>query len=888
MKLKNYFLFALMILIISMCVTCVAANDNLTDEAPLTGSADLPDMQHANQSTFKDLNNVINSSSNYISLSENYTYSADVDGDFKGGILIDRQITIDGNGYVIDGNNKAAIFKVSSDNVVLKNINFINSNSEAIVWEGVNGTIFNCNFTNNSDSMRGIIAWEGGFGSIVGCNFIDNSAKCFGSAIYWNSNNGKLINSNFLNNFASNKGTVFWRGNNASIHNCSFINNGNFVYCLKQAKVVLDYEDDCTQVNPYSNPLIRDLYFYYGGAVYYEGNDASISNCHFINNSAYEGGAIYFIGNLSCVNLVFLNNSCVNKGGAIYCKNSQYLSITNSTFINNSPQYLFNNSEMSILELDNIIFDYWYDITGNSFNALSNLINITPEASTLTLDKDYEYTNGTNKGILINKSITIDGAGHTLNGNRLSRMFNITADNVTIRNINFVNGNAFGRYGGIAGGGAIYLCGDNGFIENCTFTNNTGYGIEDDPYDKEETVVTEDGTIIHWINVRPMGSKTNEGGAIVWNGTNGTVSKCIFTNNAVGYANAGGAICWRGDNGTVTGSQFYRNDALCGSAIAWIGDNGKIFSTTIANSTFYDGGLYWFGHNGTVRNSILLNSAYKSSFGPSDADVDVDYNFWGDTIEHPNQEIKSDNVNNWLVMKFTHNGEFVKKGQKILIEYDITTLIGKNGKISTYDALVNKSGQFEYIVPKSGFLDIRLINGNINVSIDTKEVIKSGNLNKYYSKKTSFSVKVYDMFGLIVGKKVKFTINAKDYFATTNKNGIATLKINLKPGTYTVYSSYGKVIVKNKITIKKTLITKNVSKKVKKTGKFTVKVLNSKGKAYAKQTVKIKFKGKTYKIKTNKKGIATFKIPKNLKVGKYVIKTTYNGLTVSNKIVVKK
>lgn len=52
--------------------------------------------------------------------------------------------------------------------------------------------------------------------------------------------------------------------------------------------------------------------------------------------------------------------------------------------------------------------------------------------------------------------------------------------------------------------------------------------------------------------------------------------------------------------------------------------------------------------------------------------------------------------------------------------------------------------------------------------------------------------------------------------------------------------------------------------------------------------VKVKFKGKTYKLKTNSKGIATFKIPKNLKKGKYTIKTTYNGLTNSNKIIVKK
>ena len=114
------------------------------------------------------------------------------------------------------------------------------------------------------------------------------------------------------------------------------------------------------------------------------------------------------------------------------------------------------------------------------------------------------------------------------------------------------------------------------------------------------------------------------------------------------------------------------------------------------------------------------------------------------------------------------------------------------------------------------------------------------------------------------------------------------LKFKLKPGTYAVTSKYAKVSVKNKIVIKKSIITKNVSKKYKKAKKFTVKVLNSKGKPHAKQTVKIKLKGKTYTAKTNKKGIATFKLPKKLKVGKYTIKTTCKGLTISNKLTVKK
>ena len=43
-----------------------------------------------------------------------------------------------------------------------------------------------------------------------------------------------------------------------------------------------------------------------------------------------------------------------------------------------------------------------------------------------------------------------------------------------------------------------------------------------------------------------------------------------------------------------------------------------------------------------------------------------------------------------------------------------------------------------------------------------------------------------------------------------------------------------------------------------------------------------------YYLKTNKRGIATFKLSKNLKAGKYTIKTTCNGLTNSNKITVKK
>ena len=59
------------------------------------------------------------------------------------------------------------------------------------------------------------------------------------------------------------------------------------------------------------------------------------------------------------------------------------------------------------------------------------------------------------------------------------------------------------------------------------------------------------------------------------------------------------------------------------------------------------------------------------------------------------------------------------------------------------------------------------------------------------------------------------------------------------------------------------------------------------------KTVALKFNGKTYKVKTNKKGVATFTIKKSvlnkLKVGKkYTYKVTYMKDSVNRKITVKK
>ena len=94
--------------------------------------------------------------------------------------------------------------------------------------------------------------------------------------------------------------------------------------------------------------------------------------------------------------------------------------------------------------------------------------------------------------------------------------------------------------------------------------------------------------------------------------------------------------------------------------------------------------------------------------------------------------------------------------------------------------------------------------------------------------------------------------------------------------------------ISNKIIVKKTLITKNIKVKKGKTIKFTAKLLNKNGKVLKAKKITFKFKGKTYKAKTNKKGIASIKIKNKYKSGKYSVITRYKEIKIKNTVNIKK
>ena len=104
-----------------------------------------------------------------------------------------------------------------------------------------------------------------------------------------------------------------------------------------------------------------------------------------------------------------------------------------------------------------------------TFTTLQDLINNTQDKY-FVLKGDYIYDDtqdsALKKGIIISKdNFILDGNGYTIDANLSARIFNVTGKNVTIKNINFKNGQSPDYDGG------ALLLESNATIINCNFTN---------------------------------------------------------------------------------------------------------------------------------------------------------------------------------------------------------------------------------------------------------------------------------------------------------------------------------------------------------------------------------------------------------------------------------
>ena len=164
-----------------------------------------------------------------------------------------------------------------------------------------------------------------------------------------------------------------------------------------------------------------------------------------------------------------------------------------------------------------------------------------------------------------------------------------------------------------------------------------------------------------------------------------------------------------------------------------------------------------------------------------------------------------------------------------------------------------------------------------NSTVNILSTIKASDITKYYKSTVPYSAIFYDSLGNpLANRDVTVIINGKSYTKRTDGNGLVTSSVNFKPGTYKIVSIDPITGYRLTTTFKilTTISAANLNVFVGSSKKFSAKFLKSNGKALSKTYVKFKLNGKTYKVKTNSKGVASLSLNK-LKKGSYKI-TCYN------------
>lgn len=384
-----------------------------------------------------------------------------------------------------------------------------------------------------------------------------------------------------------------------------------------------------------------------------------------------------------------------------------------------------NNDGNDILDINNNN-EILTDGNDGSFADLNTTIN-GDSSTNIILDRDYTYSSSDTikTGIIISKNNTvIDGQGHTIDAKSQTRVFNITATTVILKNINFINGYTN------RSGGAIYGYGDNLRVINCTFEDNyaSSWGGAIFSYPNSYAAI---------VNSTFINNTAKTGGAVsAYNyirdyyddfntyGIRHDIVNCTFDSNHA--TDEGGAINILGaletdkhignDYANIRGCLFTNNEAPEGSAIA------NSLSAYI-----------------NITDSVILGSPDNLIYSWG-AMFFADNNWWGNTVENASTKPGiADEVtfNKWLFFDFVPHIETSSASVSINNLYDSNT-----GEITTYST------------SKLPLVNVEL--SGVNVTFDDVNI----NLNHFGESEVKFalsgdSVLTAKANNAIISKKIK-------------------------------------------------------------------------------------------------------------------------------------
>ena len=564
---------------------------------------------------FTDLQNAIGLVTGTLTLNQNVVMTDDEAANFVNGVIINKNIRIDGKGHTIDAKNLGRIFEIDGGfAVTLTNVTLTNGKADkgGAIYNFGNLDLVHVNFVNNTAKYGGAIM-NYAYGLVLDDSTFTNNTAKIGGAIYNSADCFVVGNSTFANNTAtSNGGVIFNYGIGFVVGNSTFVNNsaadgagailnggrgfvvGNSTFANNTATskggAIYNYGIGFVVGNStFVNNTAEDA-----GAVYNEGDNSVVGNSTFVNNTAEDAGAVYNKGDNSVVgNSTFVNNTATSIGGAII--NNGKLVVDNSAFEDNAANYyggaIFNWDD---LQVTNSAFD-GNDILVRNIRAMDNVdhggaaiynwkngkLDISKSNFTNNIKN---YKNGdrlvgavaTIGDATISDSYFVNNSGRW--GGALSVMggeFSIATNFIDIDGTKFVNNSAL--YGG-----AMFVWGSNYSISNSVFDNNSAFGKG---------------------NMTP---NNNNGGALVVTQGNipisGTIINSNFTNNKAQY---GGAAWINEGTIDISNSNFINNTATVeagaiGFEPAYTKITATVYATNFINNTAgVDGGAIY--SNGDLR-----------------------------------------------------------------------------------------------------------------------------------------------------------------------------------------------------------------------------------------------------------------------------------------------
>ncbi len=537
----------------------------------------------------------------------------------------------------------------------------------------------NCTFINNTaTNTDGGAIWSGSyyFGSVVNCTFINNTAVEDGAAIFTYSfyTDAIIDHCLFINNSAPY--TIMYLYYLFNCHDSIFLNNtANYI-------ISGEYSSWGTLGNNWYGNTFDD---------YSNGPKIGMNNYKwlYLDIKFYEDYAVVSLNNL-------FSTSGVKSVATNYNLPEITLNVNSSTLNLETDTVTLGSTGQAIVPYTidgetGALTVSWNGISLTKrlpeFDTLQTLMDGAVENSVIELDKDYTYTESDEitEGIIINKNITIDGKGHTIDAKEMTRIFNVQALNVTFKNIVFANGKSNLDYttGKSNAGGAIYYNMDNTAtiefnVDNCTFINNTANDNLAYKYQGGAIFINSNEGVFNIKNSEFINNTatSDTGGAIYFNTKDSKFNlyNSSFIGNKAINNGVNGALYIKTDNGETTIDKCLFKESSISTA-SW----SSAGSAIILDSTNENG-------NNVVKNSIFIDNNGNSPknnnyvFLLKSGTVDIDDNWWGTTTNNNigwnSYYTQGVTPNTWLFINSTVGKSKLQYNETTTITYSLQSYDG--------------------------------------------------------------------------------------------------------------------------------------------------------------------------------------------------------------------